>query len=476
MRRLFAFSVTVIVVIGLLAFAPTLLYSAHAQQPDDDAGQWNNGNGDDDNGGRGNNGNSNSGRNNGGQGNGGNGGYGDGGYGNGGGGGSARGGNSGGGGSSTSGGSTSGGSGGNGGSGSQSGGTQNSSNSAGGSTTNSGLAIGKPVFVVNRIFNLENEAKKIGKVASLFFDAEDAPVAANIPLTAIPGTQSLLFTVTSISETVIDPLPPGTELAAGTSFNIEFFGDGDQPIEQLGGNVEFTVDVDAEATPGTTLAAFLLDENGEWLQLPTSESDEGVAFTTTHLTLFAVLRVPTVTQRLVGEMNTATFTGASGTSADRVAASIGDSLLKMSRFEPSTQTWQAFTPGEAPSSGAPGTVNQLETLNQGDALLLDLKPGADVEWVGTDIVIGGDQRDPILLWPGLNTIAITGIEEIDLATVFGPVGAHVESVQRFNPERQRWDSWIPGAPPSVNTLNTASRLDVLFVRVRTTLEIEFVAP
>ncbi|MEE8421234.1 MAG: hypothetical protein V3S31_00490, partial [Dehalococcoidia bacterium] len=381
---------------------------------------------------------------------------------------STNGGNSGGGSSSTNGG--------NGGGGSQSGGTQNSSNSAGGSTTNPGLAIGKPVFVVNRIFNLENEAKKIGKVASLFFDAEDAPVAANIPLTAIPGTESLLFTVTSISETVIDPLPPGTELAGGTSFNIEFFGDGDQPIEQLGGNVEFTVDVDVEAMPGTTLAAFLLDENGEWLQLPTSESDEGVAFTTTHLTLFAVLRVPTVTQRLVGEINTATFTGASGTSADRVAASIGDSLLTMSRFDPSTQTWQGFTPGEAPSSGAPGALNQLKTLNQGDALLLSLKPGSDVEWVGTDIVIGGDQRDLILLWPGLNTIAVTGIAEIDLATVFGPVGAHVESVQRFNPEHQRWDSWIPGAPPSVNTLNTADRLDVLFVRVRTALEIEFVAP
>lgn len=452
-RRLSALAVAATVVIGALAFAPGLVDSAHAQQPESAGEQSNNGGGNGQGNGGENNGNGGAKNNNNGGGASSNGNNGN---------GSSSNGNNG----YNSNGSSSNSSS----NGRQAGQQQNSSSSSGGGKTNSGLATGKPLFVVNRIFNLEQEAKKIGQVASLFFDAEDAPVAANIPLTAIPDTDSLLLTIQPIGATVIEPLPPGTELAGETSFDIQFYGDRGEPIEELSGNVEFTVDVDTKTPPGTTLAVFLLDADGEWLQLPTSESERGVAFTTTHLTLFAVLRVPTVTQRLVGAINTATFTGASGTPVGRVAASIGDSLLKMSRFDPSTQTWQGFTPGEQPSSGA------LETLNQGDALLLNLKPGADVKWVGTEIVSGGDQRELIVLWPGLNTIAVTGVAEIDLATVFGPIGAHVESVQRFNPVTQRWDSWIPSAPASVNTLTTVSRLDVLFVRVRTALEIEFVAP
>lgn len=139
-------------------------------------------------------------------------------------------------------------------------------------------------------------------------------------------------------------------------------------------------------------------------------------------------------------MNTVTFTGASGTPTDRVAASIGDSLLRISRLDASTQTWQSFIPGAAAATGT------LDTVNQGNALILDRKSAAAVKWVDTDIVGNGKQQELMVLWPGLNTIAMTSVAEVDLATLFGPVSAHIESVQRFNPGSQRWDSWVPSAP------------------------------
>jgi hypothetical protein len=168
--------------------------------------------------------------------------------------------------------------------GSQPGPNQNSSSSGG----------GKSVLVVSRVFNVANDAKKTGKTATLSSDTEGVPVSANIPVASVPGTEWLLFTVTAVNETVIAPLPGGTQLAPGMSFDIEFYGDGDELIERLDDSVEFTVDVDTTVPPDTALAAFLLDADGEWVQLPTAASEKGVAFTTKHLTLFALLRVPTV--------------------------------------------------------------------------------------------------------------------------------------------------------------------------------------
>ena len=72
-----------------------------------------------------------------------------------------------------------------------------------------------------------------------------------------------------------------------------------------------------------------------------------------HLTLFAILKMATVTHGMAGGLNSITFTGASGTFAADIAAEIGASLEALLRFDAPSQSWLMFLPA------APPQVNTL---------------------------------------------------------------------------------------------------------------------
>ena len=69
------------------------------------------------------------------------------------------------------------------------------------------------------------------------------------------------------------------------------------------------------------------------------------------------------------------------------------------------------------------------------------------------------------LVPGLNSIGFTGGDATDIAALLEPVAQFVESASRFDATTQTWQTYLPGAPPQVNTLSQVDRLDVFYLRV-----------
>ncbi len=63
----------------------------------------------------------------------------------------------------------------------------------------------------------------------------------------------------------------------------------------------------------------------------------------------------------------------------------------------------------------------------------------------------------------LNAVTFTGATGTAIADFVGTLGSGVESVSRFNPQTQLYDSYIVGAPPLVNSLRTLTQGDAIFV-------------
>ena len=290
-------------------------------------------------------------------------------------------------------------------------------------------------------------------------------VAVTVPVDAVTGTQTVEIRVDAVSQADLGTdVPGGTILVDGEAIDINVNDGGGDPITQFAQDITCSWKLDLQTTDPETLAVAVFDETldpPQSVQIPaTIEADGTVEWSVDHLTLFAILKMATVTHRLVGGLNSITFTGASGTFAADIAAEIGASLEALLRFDAPSQSWLTFLPA------APPQVNTLKTLNQRDALILRVTPGAQVQWTDTDIIPDPSGTRTVVLVPGLNSIGFTGADTTDIAELLRPVADSVESAARFDTQTQTWQTFLPAAPPAVNTLRELNRLDVVYIRVR----------
>ena len=132
-------------------------------------------------------------------------------------------------------------------------------------------------------------------------------------------------------------------------------------------------------------------------------------------------------------------------------AQIGGGVIGGFRFNALTQQYESFTPG------APAFVNQLQTLNRGDALLLNMQLTGLVEQV--DLLAGGARQ--IALQTGSNLVSYTGAS--------GPIAAILADLATltaafvFDAPTQQWLAYRPGAAAFLNQVSTLERLQAVFL-------------
>ena len=322
-----------------------------------------------------------------------------------------------------------------------------------------------PAPVIAETLDLTSDAIVVDGTAVVQATSSSGIVAVTVPVAAVTGTQTVEVRVDSVLQAELGTdIPGGTVLVDGEAIDININDDGGDPITQFAQDIMCSWKLDLQTTDPETLAVAAFDETldpPQWVQIPaTIEADGTVAWSVDHLTLFAILKMSTVTHLLAGGLNSITFTGASGTFAADIASEIGASLETLLRFDAPSQSWLTFLPA------APAQVNTLKTLNQRDALILRVTPGAEVRWTDTDIIPDPSGARTVVLVPGLNSIGFTGADATDIAELLKPVADSVESAARFDTQTQTWLTFLPAAPPAVNTLRELNRLDVVYIRVR----------
>ena len=265
--------------------------------------------------------------------------------------------------------------------------------------------------VIAETLDLTTDATTVDGQQVVQARSADGAIIATIPLDAVAGTQTVDVAIDTVAEPDI-ATRVGMSIPAGTSYaraaDIEIRNDQGQAIREFDGNVTFSVRVDTtqvglaqDATcesfasssasgsaprqvsepsdeiywrefPGvknfnsaksntSSISVFANEGGGAmWAELPRADvavsADCTVEFRTSGLTLFAILRLPTVTWQLAAGLNSITYTGPSGTPAADVASEIGGSLESMLLFDAPTQSWQTYLPG------APAAVSTLQSL------------------------------------------------------------------------------------------------------------------
>ena len=311
---------------------------------------------------------------------------------------------------------------------------------------------GQTETVIDETLFLTTDAKVVDGVEVLQATSADETITATIPVAAITDTLEPTVTLVSVAlkidTTAAEDLAAENAIPAGTSLaNDEAVGiivtdaQGD-PITQFAADLTFTVtDIPPSIAP-VEIGVFSLIGT-QWVMLGGDDfdvaPDGAVTFMTDHLTLFAILKMPTITFQLAAGLTSLTFTGPSGTEAASIASEIDGALETLLFFDAPSQTWQTFLPA------APPQVNTLQKLNQRDALIVRMKSGP-VAWTETDIIPE----------PGGTRIV----------TLLAPVAAAVESAARFDATTQTWQTFLPAALSQVNTLKTLDRLDVVYIRVK----------
>ena len=324
---------------------------------------------------------------------------------------------------------------------------------------------GQTETVIDRTLDVTTDAKVVDGVEVLQATSADETITATIPIAAVPDTTSVALKIdTTAAEDLApeNPIPAGTSLANDEAVGIIIINTQGDPITQFAADLTFTVtDIPPSIAPAEIGVFSLIGT--QWVPLDGDDFDVAldgtVTFMTDHLTLFAILKMPTITFQLAAGLTSLTFTGPSGTEAASIASEIGGSLETLLFFDAPSQTWQTFLPA------APPQVNTLQKLNQRDALIVRMKSGP-VAWTETDIIPEPGGTRTVTLIPGLNPIGFTGDNATEIATLLAPVAAAVESATRFDSTTQTWQTYLPAAPPQVNTLSTLDRLDVVYIRVK----------
>ena len=366
--------------------------------------------------------------------------------------------------------------------------------------------------VITETLDVVADVKTVDGVEVVQTTSPDETVTITIPLAAIPGVAAITVNVDTVAPEDIQArvgvaLPPDATFARAIEIAIN--EEGLQAIKQFVEPVTITVTVDPTQiglAEGATCERFATastsgslprltspaSDDRYWREFPAvknwnsaksntsttisvlkSEGDgapfvllprEDVTVTPScdvdikvrELTLFALLRLPTVTWQLPAGLTSITFTGATGTTASDFAITIGGTLQNMLAFDASTQSFLAFIPGR------PESFNTLSTLSQRDALFV--RVGSATQWTDTDVFPAETGIRTVVLLPGVNAIGFTGASGTDVAELLASISGRVVSAAYFEAATQQWLTYVPGAP-FTQSLQTLGRLDVFFIRI-----------
>ena len=248
--------------------------------------------------------------------------------------------------------------------------------------------------------------------------------------------------------------PPGTSSIGASFYAVQ--GHGDDGAVQL---------VDGEITVFLTLPRLIANDalrfdlvygltvarydpgRGRWRPLPSAfdpTAGQMVAITDVF-GFFRVLYYPVVTQPMLVGWNAITFSGADGTPVERLVALLDGAGNSIWRFQNGTWTsWQ---------SGLPASLNTLMTLNQGDALFVNV--GADGALRLPDTLFPERGPSTVRLQTGANFLTYTGPDG-DFAAILDGIDG-LEAAFVFNALEQQWVAYRPG-PAFLSEIPGSGRL------------------
>ena len=248
--------------------------------------------------------------------------------------------------------------------------------------------------------------------------------------------------------------PPGTSSIGASFYAIQ--GHGDNGAVQLADG-EVTVFLTLPRTiandalrfgqvDGLTVAHYDAG-SGRWVALPSAfdaTAGQMVAIAEAF-GFFRVLYYPVVTQPMLAGWNAIAFSGADGTPVERLAALLDGAANSIWRFQNGTWTsWQ---------SGLPASLYTLMTLNQGDALFVNVS--ADGALRLPDTLFAERGQTTVGLQTGANFLTYTGPDG-DFAEILGAIeGLEVAFV--FNALEQQWAAYRPG-PAFLSDIPGSGRL------------------
>jgi hypothetical protein len=275
-----------------------------------------------------------------------------------------------------------------------------------------------------------------------------APGGLNVQLRSLPATQ------------LPAPLPGGASLLAGAAFALQLQDEGGGTLAKLASPFSVTLGLAGSGAEAGTLAVLQYDSSTQaWSPLPAvSYGGQRVTFRTDRPATYALVAAPSVTHALRGGgLSAFTFTGADGTLPRELAAQLGFGVTAIWRWNPATQDFDRYIPG------APALVNTLQSIDR-RAVVFVRVTGADLRWQTPDLFTASTRQD-VTLRPGLNAFGFTG-DDAAVTALLASLGSDLLSAQAYDTASGTWRTYIPGGPGFVNTLSTVSRLQPLFVRVR----------
>ena len=217
--------------------------------------------------------------------------------------------------------------------------------------------------------------------------------------------------------------------------------------------IEIAIRVDLSTVDPAGLSVYVFDAVlGRFVQLPAEVGLDGfVRFHTSHLSLFAILELPTVERVLRAGWNVIMFTGPTDTSAAAFAASI-PGLQSIWRWNAATQTWEGFRPE------GPAFLNALQLLEQRDPLFVLLS--ASSNYRSMDLLAGSGTAVSIV--QGFSFLSYNGADDRDLEDLLGGV-AGIESAFLFDAIAQQYLTFRFAGPAFLNGFTTIDRLQAIFI-------------
>lgn len=296
-----------------------------------------------------------------------------------------------------------------------------------------------------------------GSAAAVRASSPTGDVAVTLPLGAVPDTAAVRLLVTEVDA---PKGAPGAVIVGGRAFNISVQNDQAEPVTEFDQDLAFEFQLDpSDFDPtGNFLGVYFFNEDsGAWepvLNVVVDLEAGTATFSLSHITVFAVLEVPLITQVLGANWNVVIFTGATGAPPSDVAAAIGPELESVWRFDAVTQRWESFR------VGLPLALNSLQSLRANDALFIRLTADSTgVAWITADIVAPPSGRRTLAILPGWNFLPFTGA---DATAIIGVLAADMDRAFIFDNALQRWLRFSLSAPAFVNGFNEVNRLDAIF--------------
>ncbi len=256
------------------------------------------------------------------------------------------------------------------------------------------------------------------------------------------------------------------------AFSIVIADESGSAIRNFARPLTLIFQVDLSTSDARALAVLFFDTSiAAWVQLPASVDQSGaVTVLTDHLSLYAIMELPTVQRTLGAGWNLLTFTGADGTPVADVARGIGPALQSIWRFDAASQRWLVYQPG------VPEAQQSLRVLRARDALFIKIAAGGSVDWITIDALPSPGGTRTVTLSTGWNSVGFSGANGALTADLLAPIASVVRSVWLFDGANQRWVPFFPDGPARLNRFDTIDRLDGIFLYNPSAAPIAFVLP